>query len=378
MRFSRMRNPFTLGIAEKEGFCNRGREIEDLLRYARNGDHVVLFSPRRYGKSSLVRVVFEQLQKEGFLTVYVDLFPISSGQDFLSRFSSSIFRGIGRGTDPRTIADKIANLFKKLVPSIEVKPDGFSLSAKFDPAIETGLLLDDIMEGLYAYVKKKRLRACIALDEFQEITELPESKKIEGTLRSHVQLHKEIAYFYVGSRRRILNDMFLNERRPFYKSAFSYVLKEISNKDFISYIEKRFRDTGKTCPSEIAGNIYDAVRGYPYYVQKMASILWDMTARKCSPEGANEAHRRLLLMETADFEGIWGGLTLTQKSVLKALANEPTSYLYGREFLGRHRLSVGGTQRAMKVLFSRDLVEKDSHERYRLTDPVMEAWLREG
>ena len=373
-----MRNPFTLGIAQKEDFCNRDREIEDLLRYARNGDHVVLFSPRRYGKSSLVKVIFERLEQEGFLTVYVDLFPISSGQDFLSRFSSSVFRGIGRGADPRTLVDKLANLFKRLIPSIEVKPDGFSLSAKFDHTIETGLLLEDVMEGLYAYVKKKRLRACIALDEFQEITELPESKKIEGILRSHVQLHKEIAYFYVGSRRRILNDMFLSQSRPFYKSAFSYVLREIPRENFISYIEKRFRETGKICPFEIAGKIYDGVRGYPYYVQKMASVLWDMTTRKCTFEGVKEANHRLLLLETADFEGIWSGLTLTQKSVLKALASEPTTSPYGREFLGRYRLSVGGTQRAMKVLFSRDLVERDDGGKHRLTDPVMEAWLREG
>ena len=82
-------------------------------------------------------------------------------------------------------------------------------------------------------------------------------------------------------------------------------------------------------------------------------------------------------METIDLEGIWSGLTLIQKSVLKAIAKEPTTSPYGREFLERHRLSIGGTQRAMKVLLSRDLIERDPGNRYRLTGPVMEAWLRE-
>jgi hypothetical protein len=319
----------------------------------------------------------ELLEKEGFLAVYVDLFPISSEQDFISRFSSGILKGIGRGVDPRSLGDRISNLFKRLIPSIEVKPDGYTFSVKFDQTAEMGLLLDDLVEGLYSYVKRKKLKACIALDEFQEITELPESKKIEGILRSHIQFHKEIAYFYVGSRRRILNDMFLNKSRPFYKSAFSYTLKEIAKEAFVSYIEKRFKDTGKTCPKEIAQKMYDMVRGYPYYVQKLASITWDMSSQKCDSKVLERSHAILVNMETIDFEGIWSGLTLIQKAVLKAIAKEPTASPYGREFLERYRLSIGGTQRAIKALFSRDLIEKDDKNIYKLTDPIMEMWLRE-
>jgi hypothetical protein len=163
-RTIKLRNPFSLGVVQREDFCNRDKEIRDLLRYARSGDDVILFSPRRYGKSSLTRIVLELLEKEGFLTVYVDLFPISSEQDFISRFSSSVLRGIGKGVDPRTLGDRIGNLFKRLIPSIDVRPDGYSLSVKFDQTGETGLLLEDLMEGLYAHVKKKKLRACIALD----------------------------------------------------------------------------------------------------------------------------------------------------------------------------------------------------------------------
>jgi hypothetical protein len=171
--------------------------------------------------------------------------------------------------------------------------------------------------------------------------------------------------------------MFLNKSRPFYKSAFSYVLKEIPREDFVPHIQGRFRDTGKICPPEVAARIYDLVRGYPYYVQKLASIAWDMTTKRSTPEITKEAYRLLLTMEAIDFEGIWGGLTLIQKSVLKAMAREPTPSPYGREFLERHRLSVGGTQRAIQMLFSRDLIEKDSENRHRLTDPVMEGWLCE-
>lgn len=124
------------------------------------------------------------------------------------------------------------------------------------------------MEGMYNYVKKKNLRACIALDEFQEITALTKSKKIEGILRSHIQLQKEISYFYIGSRRRTLKDIFTDKGRPFYKSAFLYTLKEIPREDFDSYIEKKFKESGKKCPPVTAEKIYRMVRGYPYIMYR--------------------------------------------------------------------------------------------------------------
>jgi len=105
-----MRNPFTLGIVKKKDFCDREKEIDNLLRYAENGQNVVLFSPRRYGKSSLVSQVFELLAGKGLLTIY-DLFPISSERDFVTRFSTAIFRSIGKGAYPRTMAAKFKNLF---------------------------------------------------------------------------------------------------------------------------------------------------------------------------------------------------------------------------------------------------------------------------
>ena len=370
-----MSNPFTLRIAQREDFCNRKKEIADLLTHARNSNNVVLFSPRRYGKSSLIKQVFDILQKDNFMTVYVDLFPISSERHFITRFSNAIFKGIGREADPRSFIEKVGRIFKKIVPNIEVKPDGVNISAKFDNTADTDLLLDDLMEGLFTYVEKKKLKVCVALDEFQEITELPESNKIEGIVRSHIQTQTGIAYFYIGSRRRILHDMFSDKKRPFYKSAYSFMLKEIPKEDFIPYIEHKFNKTNKACSEGVAGKIYDSVRGYPYYVQKLASIAWDITSKSCTTNTVSQAYNALLEIEASDFEGIWSGLSLIQKSVLRAIAKEPTPSPYAREFLELHRLSLGGTQRAMQALLSKDLIEKDSENKYRVTDPILGAWI---
>lgn len=371
-----MRNPFTLGLAKDEDFCDRHREMDDLLRHARNGQKVVLSSPRRFGKSSLVMRVLERLAGENFLTAYVDLFPVSSEEDFLQRLGLALVKGISKGVDPRSLVQKASDIFRNLRPSLEVTPEGYSLSVQFDRNSRK-LLLDDLLEGLHAHVKKKKTRACIVLDEFQEITELPESKKIEGILRSHIQSQADISYFFVGSRRRVLSDMFANKRRPFYKTAFFYPLHKISGEDFGFFIRKQFGKMGKNCPPDTAKKIYTAVQGYPYYVQKLAALCWDMTERECAPDTVLKAFQKLLEVETTDFEGVWQGLRPVQKGTLTALALEPTSKPYAQGYLSHHRLSLGGMQKALKVLLSLDLIERTDDNFYRCTDPVMEKWIRQ-
>ena len=370
-----MNNPFTMGIATKKDFCNRKQEITDLLTHARNGGNVVMYSPRRYGKSSLIDRVFEKLRNEGFLTVYADLFPISSERDFVQILSTAVIEGLGRGADPHSFIQKIGKVFKMIVPTLEVKPDGYSFSLKFERPDDTEVTLSDLMDGIYTYVKSKRIKLSVCCDEFQEIVELPESRKIEGVLRSKIQRHKEISYFFVGSRRRILTDMFTSKSRPFYKLAHLYALKEIAESEFVKCIVSQFKRSSKQCDNETACLIYNMVRGYSYYVQKLCIIAWDLTRKRCSPDIAAKAYKHLLDTESVDFEGIWSGLTMTHRAVLKAIATEPTSSPYTREYLAQHGLSIGGTQLAIRNLMRRDIIEKDSENNYRVTDPVFAAWM---
>jgi len=93
-----MKNPFTIGIAREEKFCNRKKEIKELKNFIKNRQSVVMYSPRRYGKTSLIKKVLQDLEKESktFVGIYVDLFSVSSYQDFVEIFSKSIIHSIGR------------------------------------------------------------------------------------------------------------------------------------------------------------------------------------------------------------------------------------------------------------------------------------------
>jgi len=372
-----MRNPFTLQLATNEDFCNRTKEISDLLNYAKNGQNVVLLSPRRMGKSSLTLRVLKELKQEGYLTVYIDLLPVSSEKEFITKLATNIAKEIGRDVSDKTMRQRFEGLFKKLTPVLEIKPDGTSLSIKFDPDAKVNVLLEDLLNGVSIFLKKRKIKACFVFDEFQEITELPESKNIEGTLRSYIQSEKEISFFFVGSRRRILQDMFTNAKRPFYKSAFIYELKRISEEDFVSYIMKKFNESGKECNKAAASKIYNIAEGFPYYVQKLSLIAWDITEKECDIDTVSEAYKILLKDETYGYENILSGLTLIQRSVLRAISLEPTSSVFTTEYLKKYSISLGGLQKALKALLSKDIVEKDEEGIYKVVDPVFRSWFIE-
>lgn len=371
-----MKNPFTIGlIEEEEEFCNRQPERKELLQYAKNGHNVVIYSPRRYGKSSLVTILQKKLSQDKFLTAYIDLFPIASAQDAAQRIVLGFMRGFGRGIDPRSFLEKIKDVFRRLRPSITVEPEGLQISAQMEQNTDPLLFLEDCLEGVGRWVKKMNQQAMVVFDEFQEITQLKESKVIEGLIRSKIQSHRNISYFFVGSRRNVLKDIFSTRNRPFYKSAFLYSLDKIPEEEFVDFLMRRFKNSEKKCSPEICHAIYTHVQGYPYYVQKLASLVWDSAHKEPSMDNLKQAYKTLLQSETPDFEAHWSALTNTQKQLLHVLTKFPTSSPFSKDYLKQHGLSIGGIQKALKVLLEKDLIEK-TPQRFILTDPLMAAWLK--
>ena len=373
-------NPFTLHLARDEAFCDREQEIEDLLTHVRNGQSVVLLSARRLGKSSLAGKVLERLEAEDFLTARVDVYPVSSERDFVQRLSDGIIRGIGRGADPTTIGKRLLGLFTRISPRMEITSDGVKASASIDPNVPTTIVIDDVLGSLYRYVERHHRRACIVLDEFQEIAALEQSKTIEGTLRSFVQEHSSVSFLFLGSRRHILTDMFSDRNRPFYRSSLVYPLGKIPERVFASFISERFAATGKKCSVDAAASIYRLANGFSWYVQGLAMIAWNSTqhGKPCTAEDVEASCQTMLSMQAPEFEATLSALSPGQKAVLKVLATQPSKSLYGADYPLNSQLSPGGIQKALKALIKLDFVEEDQQGVYSVVDPFMARWLTLG
>lgn len=371
-------NPFYFRELPVDGpFCNREKELEELVGHGRSLANVVMFSPRRFGKTSLIRRVQRRLAGEGAVTIYSQFFGVSSVEDVAANLAKAVFRV----THPQeSLFNKAVRTIRSFRPALIMKPDeekGFSVAVELS---QTGLsgadLLEDVMESLGNFIAETGRLVHIALDEFQEITELPDALKIEGIMRQHIQRH-QAAYAFIGSRRRVLRGMFNDRQRPFFQSAINYELEPLPREEFARFIAGLFNEHGKNCQVPVAEYLVDLVERFPYYAQKLAYFVFEQSGKTVEEENVKAGLTLLLKEEGSVFEVMLMGLAPQQVALLRALANQPTSSIFAQEYLRRHRLgSVGGTQGAKKKLESLDLIEESGKRIWRVVDPVFARWLQ--
>jgi hypothetical protein len=371
-------NPFYLRELPLAGpFCNRTREIDDLQGYARAKASVVLYSPRRFGKTSLVRRLQQQLAGDGTLTVFADFFGVTSVDDVARRLAWSVFAV----TRPRErLFAKAVRFLRSFRPVL--KPDetgGVTLSVEPAGTRHQGLaLLEETLRSFEALVGELATPFHVALDEFQELTELPEPLAVEGVLRQHVQ-RLAGSFCFIGSRRRLLLDMFNQRRRPFYQSAINYQLGPIAAGEFAPFLQAQFAAQGRTCEPAAVAAVLAITGGHPYYTQKLCFFLFEQEPTRLTAALVPGALADLLTNEQPVFESTLQGLAPRQINLLRALASEPTSSVFAAPYMARHGLgSTGGIQGAVRRLTLLDLIERDpATKRWQVVDPLFRRWLAE-
>jgi AAA+ ATPase superfamily predicted ATPase len=354
-------------------FCNRKKELHELLSHARNRANVVIFSPRRYGKTSLVKRIQERLKDLSFLTIYVDLFGVDSVEDMAGRIASWLY----------SYSHKDESIFKKAMKFLSswrpvIRPDseyGVSLSVEVTRTMRGIELLEETFLGFGKFIQEHGKGVHIVFDEFQEISELRESLQLEGLLRSHIQTHSNASYFFVGSRRRVLRDIFNEKKRPFYRSSINYPLGPLPIDESIDFIMEQFKRGGKVCPLEIAKKVVEKTGAYPYNIQRMPYSIFEVSGKRVTEKDYIKGFTKTLEEESIVYEAMIQGLSLQQTKLVSALAHESTGKPYSIEYMARHSLgSIGGVQGALKRLLELDYIEKRGNL-YILVDPVFGVWL---
>jgi hypothetical protein len=303
----------------------------------------------------------------------VDLFKVESTYDVTMAIYREIVSALGKkAADMSSFGARLLNVFKRIRLSMEFKPPAnypeFSISLGNDPP---EVHLETVIQSLDAFCENEDIRVCLVLDEFQEITNLKESKKIEGMLRVGMQAARRVTFIMLGSRRRILRDMFEDRKRPFYKSAMIYQLPQIPATEFIPFLVDHFKAGGLDLTEEEAAEIIAFTDAYPHYTREMARVYFDM-----KPEGMTlEEVKNILINMQEGFEEIFAGLTNHQKRLLRAIAEFRPENIFSQAFLVAGRLgSQGGVQTSLAKLMKLDVVEQNEG-RWRVVDPVFEKWL---
>ncbi len=367
-------NPFSYGTVVKEPyFFNRTEEVRRIVETLGGGNNLVLYAPRRYGKTSVVMKAMEALSAQGFVCIYFDFMTVYSRESFIEAFSRAVLKSQGNFS-------RAAQVFSKFVKGIRPKiafdsggaPEfsvDFTAPEITDQSLESVLDLPDKLSS----AKKKTI---IVMDEFQDIARL-NGGNFESLLRSRIQHHAHVNYLFLGSRTHLLNDMFSNKNRPFYNSAASMQLGALPEGETVDFLIDGFSRSHIALGREAATRLIAEAGGIPYYIQFLAAEIWQ---RCINRQGTvNDEIIAVCADSILDLKGdyyfeLFDRQTAYQKKLLKALAADGQN-VFSAEYAGRFRLSAASTtQKALNGLINAGIIEK-YQSAYTFDDPFFKRYL---
>ena len=373
-----MKNPFEYGgVVTGDAFCNREAEKTDLLKAIRNDEKLFVFSERRFGKTSLVRSVIAKLPHKDTVSAYVDLWPTDDESGFVTALAKAITSSMTTSVEKLLTTAK--ELFSSLVPTItlndEGKPElsfGFSRNVKIDQAIE------EVLETADRIANKEKKNVVVVFDEFQQILQY-ENDLVERKLRSVIQNHRKVAYIFLGSRRHLIQKMFMEKNRPLYRAGGHYPLGPISEKDWTPFIRNHFRTTERLISDDLIHSIYTRTQGHPFYTQHLCHAVWELCDRKAkvTPKMLDDATQLLLERENYAYTTLWESLAVNQRKFLKGLASEAGKVQpFSSEFIGQYGLGSGSNvQRAVDSLIEKDVIDRDNGS-FLISDRFFRLWVQ--
>jgi uncharacterized protein len=375
--------PFRFGeIVEGDYFTDREAEVRALGDDVRHGLNVVLISPRRFGKTSMMLRVVDELRREGVLVAYVDLLRAPSKERLAAHLAAAIYGGLESPFD--RARQRAATFFQhlRIHPKPTLNPDG-SFSFDFgigmiDEDLDADTTLEQLLTMPAAIAHDRQRRVALVLDEFQEVVEL--DPHLPALMRSIFQMQGEVAHLFLGSRQHLLRRVFTDRGQPLYRLAKPMTLGPISPEIFVPFLRKRFAAGRSQISNDAARKLVSITNGHPNDTQELGHFAWALAVaegRPATPDIVERALEAVVDAEHPRFTDLWESLTSHQRLVLLAIAVDEGQGLYREQMRRRHRLGPAARiQKAAQRLVDRELVEPMGGEGYRVPDVFLRAWLR--
>ena len=373
-----MENPFNyLQFATGDRFYDREEIRKDLKsRFLSGQTNVVLYGPRRYGKSSLVAELTADLEKAGIPCVMLDIVKVPSIELFAAAYVQKVYRKLA---PVKFELQKLGGFLKSIRPKLTLDASG-----------EIGVVLDradrefgseeltEVLDLPQKLLGKGR-RAVVVFDEFQEVGDLLPDDRFERVMRSVIQGHTQVSYIFLGSRYHMLRRMFTDHNRPFYKSALTVFLDKPPVEDSIRFVMARFKSGGLQIDENTAAMLVAKAENIPYFIQQIAFEVFRAvgeSSRKTVAEAdILSAYARLAGLNRDQYEQLMLTFSVAQRKLLVALAREATRE-FDDAYRNRHQLGPSSTVNSSK----RKLIEDGHIEQFatecRIADPFFAEFLR--
>ena len=371
---TQLRNPFVYqGYVSPDYFCDRIVETEELIGNLQNGRNTVLISPRRIGKTGLIKNAFHKLKEieKDATCIYVDIFSTKNQQEFVQVLGSAITQDVlSRG---QRAMKNLLEFFGSWRPVFGQDPytGTPTISISIEPSQSTVSL-----KSIFDYLSLSKREVYIAIDEFQQITKYPETG-IEALLRSHIQFIPNAHFVFSGSKRRLMTQIFNSPERPFYQSTVSIGLEPLHEEIYYDFTRRFFEAKKGSFSQEMFHHVYHRFDGVTRSIQLMLNRLYETEKNVCSEAQINEAILHIVNQSSMQYEELINLLTANQLSLMKAIAQEGCVVSpQGDEFIKRYNLpSASSIKTALDVLLDKDLVYR-TQTGYIIYDHFLAVWLR--
>lgn len=370
-----MQKPFLYGQAVSgQNFTDRKTETARLIANFTHGINTILISPRRLGKTSLVKKAISCLNINEDIPVFLDIYDCRDEYDFYERLSTSVLKATSSSIE--SLMNNISEFVGRVVPKISVSPDGgisdYSLSLGL---AQKDIFPEEILDLPEKIAKKKNRHLIICIDEFQQIGEFPNSLDFQKKMRGIWQHQENVTYCFFGSKKHMMEKIFSNRSMPFFQFGEMIHLGKISTSDWVEYISKQFSEGKKKISRDLAARLCESVDNYSSYVQQLSWNLYVITEQIATEEGLEQAIMDTIVQSSSLFTEQIRELSTYQMSFLKAIADGLHNGFTCQKVLSSYRL---GTKSNIKVIIEslreKELIEQTEDGVY-LTDPVFEKWL---
>lgn len=370
-----LQKPFVFGQAIGEShFIGREREQKRLLANFSHGINTIHMAPRRWGKTSLVKRAMSEVQSKQIKVIYIDAYFCRDEYDFYNHFAESILHQTNSKFEEW--ADTAAEFLTRLSPKVSYhlpSMEEFSVSLGITPRTHKP---EEILQLPEIIAKKKNIHLIICIDEFQQIGEFSDSLTVQKRMRSVWQHQEHVNYCLFGSKKHLLQNMFLKSSYPFYKFGDIIPLDPIPEDSWLPYLQQGFQSWDKELPEDIAHQLCQMVQLHPSYVQQLAWLTLLNTDKVVSEANLQQGLDDLINENSALFIQQTEHLTPYQLNFLNAMLNGVESDFAKEATRGQYQLgSYSNIARVKTALIEKELIDTEKGKIV-FADPVFPLWLQ--
>ena len=370
-----MDKAFIYGMSvEGKNFTDRELETKRLQLNFENGMNSILISPRRIGKTSLVKKVKSLTEGKDRIVVFMDIYKCRSEYEFYEKFASSVIQATSTKMDQMVRTAK--EFIMSITPKITYSPDPgteYTLSLGITPKTNTPEEILDLPERI---AQKKGIQMVVCIDEFQQIGEMPDSLTVQKTIRSVWQHHRNVCYCLFGSKQHLMNNLFYSRKMPFYQFGDMFFLKKIPTEKWVPFITSRFKDAGKQISEKLAERICQTVDNYSSYVQQLAWNVLVVSDSIVTEQTFQEGLEATFAQVTPFFVELTANLTTYQLNLLRAICTGFHEDFGKKEVTSQYDLgSRSNLVKLKKALIEREIIEQTEDGLF-ISDPLFERWFK--